>query len=519
MQTDREIGESIVGWRCFGMARAAAGVVVCWAVALAFACWPANASAAGRYAAMMVDANTGHVLHAEAADEARYPASLTKMMTLYLLFEQLEQGRVRPDTRIRISAEAASTPPSRLGLEAGATISVADAAKALITKSANDVAVAIAEHIAGDERRFAELMTRKARELGMNATTFRNPHGLPDREQVTSARDMLTLAMRLYDTFPAYARLFATRTFQYAGRDHRNHNTMLDNFQGMEGIKTGYTTASGFNLVASVRRDGRHVIAAVFGGSSASDRNARMRVILNRGLLRASTEKTRKPLIVASRNVPSPVAAKRPVPVRLASARQAETAVRDVSPRETAPVLTEPVIAASRRSAAAPPRASVGSHEQEARVPAPDWRSTVRVAAPVAGDTSVASRLGSNWNTAVRPPSTLSAQAAQLSGRVAAAAPNVQAQPSVPVTPPTARFGASTVQIGAFGTATEARQKLEATRGSSPALSRAGMATPTVTINGRTLYRARFTGLDAASAATSCSDLRRRQIDCIVMPE
>lgn len=447
---------------------------------------------------MLVDANTGQVLHAEAADEPRYPASLTKLMTLYLVFEQIEQGRLRPETRIRISEEAASTAPSRLGLEAGATISVADAVKAVITKSANDVSVALAEHIAGDEVKFAELMTRKAQQIGMTATTFRNAHGLPDRGQMTTARDMLTLSLRLYDTFPTYARLFATRTFQYAGRTHRNHNTMLDSFAGMEGMKTGYTSASGFNLVASVRRDGRHVIAAVFGGSSAAARNARMRVILTRGLQQASADRTRKPLIISAGGVPIPSAAKRPVPARVASARPA-------APIEAAPPLVEPVSAVVRHAPVAAAR------EPAFRSAPQDWRSTVRIAAPVGGGASVASSLGGDWRGPARAPSTLDVQAAELGSR-----PSIP--PSAPATRAAtgARRGSAEIQVGAYAQASEARSRLETVRGLATGLATAGMATPAVSVNGRSLFRARFTGLDSASAAAACSELRSKQIDCLV---
>ena len=216
-----------------------------------------NARADSRHAAFVVDANTGRVLHAADADEARFPASLTKMMSLYLVFEQIEAGRLDMSTPIRISAQAAAVPPSKLDLDPGDTIPLGAAIRALVTKSANDVAVAIAEHIAGSEAAFARAMTAKARQLGMRKTVFRNAHGLPDPEQVTTAREIATLSLALYDHFPAHARIFATRQFSYAGAVYRNHNTMLRSFEGMEGIKTGYTRASGFNLSASVRRDGR----------------------------------------------------------------------------------------------------------------------------------------------------------------------------------------------------------------------------------------------------------------------
>jgi D-alanyl-D-alanine carboxypeptidase len=176
-----------------------------------------------------------------------------------------------------------------LELEPGEELTVLDAIKALVTKSANDVAVALAQQIAGSEVNFARLMTRKAREIGMAHTTFRNASGLPDPEQVTTPRDMLTLALHLQDDFPRHYTLFATRTFTYAGHTHRNHNTLLTRYRGTDGIKTGYTRASGFNLISSVRRDGKHVVGAVFGGETARSRNVRMQSLLNAALAKAST--------------------------------------------------------------------------------------------------------------------------------------------------------------------------------------------------------------------------------------
>ena len=264
----------------------------------------------GKHAAMIVDANTGAVLHADDADELRHPASLTKMMTLYMTFELLQVGRLKMSDRVIISDNAAAQAPSKLGLESGESLSVSDAIRALITKSANDVAVALAEKIGGSERNFVRLMNARARELGMSKTTFQNPSGLPDKNQVTTARDMVTLGMRLQDHFPAYYPLFATRSFGFNRATYRNHNTLLNSFQGIDGIKTGYTRMSGFNLVSSVRRGDRHVVGAVFGGSSAASRNAEMRNLLTRALARASATKTRKPqpMLIAKLKAPPQVA-------------------------------------------------------------------------------------------------------------------------------------------------------------------------------------------------------------------
>ena len=259
---------------------------------------------------MVVDANTGAVLHNKSGDEKVYPASLTKMMTLYMTFELIELGRLDYDSKIKMTQEGADAAPSKLDLDPGEELTVLDAIKALVTKSANDVAIALAMHIGGTEDNFARLMTRKARDIGMANTTFRNASGLPDPEQTTTARDMITLGLRLQDDFPRQYRLFSTRTFTYGGKNYRNHNTLLARYRGTDGIKTGYTRASGFNLVSSVRRDGKHVVAAVFGGDSARERNAKMQSLLNAALAKASTQVTRKPALVA--RAPQPMRAAKP---------------------------------------------------------------------------------------------------------------------------------------------------------------------------------------------------------------
>jgi D-alanyl-D-alanine carboxypeptidase len=280
--------------------------LVATALAAIFALQPllAQAEEAARRAVLVVDANTGRTLYQSGADALRFPASLTKLMTLFLLFELIEQGRLSLTSTIRFSANAAGAQPSRLEVEEGAEITVADAIRALIVKSANDVAIAVAEHIAGTEGQFAELMNRKAEELGMNHTEFRNASGLPDPEQVTTARDMVTLALRLHDRFPRYYPLFATRTFTWGSETYRNHNTLLFRYQGLEGLKTGYIRASGFNLVAAARRGKKHVFVAYFGGKTAALRNVAVRAQLDAAFAKASEHKTRQPapLVTATAN-------------------------------------------------------------------------------------------------------------------------------------------------------------------------------------------------------------------------
>ena len=238
-------------------------------------------SAAG-YADIVIDVQSGAILHQRNADTLNYPASLTKMMTLYMVFEALETGQVRLDDKLPVSKNASKRPASRLGLKKGQTIRLDDAIAALTTKSANDVATVVAEFLGGTEDNFAAMMTAQARRLGMSRTTFRNASGLPDKQQRSTARDMSILARALYANFPRYTPYFAMRKFKYRGRTYRNHNNLLGRYAGVEGIKTGYTNASGYNLAISTRHEGRHIVAVVLGGRTARRRDRQMRRLLDR---------------------------------------------------------------------------------------------------------------------------------------------------------------------------------------------------------------------------------------------
>ena len=244
------------------------------------------------YAAIVVDDKSGLVLHEVSADEPRHPASLTKIMTLYLLFEQLEAGKLSLDTELPISTRAALQNPTKLGLKANQTIKVEDAIKGLVTKSANDAAVVVAEAIGGSEEEFAKLMTLKARALGMTSTTYVNASGLPAEEQITTARDQAVLGRAIQHRFPGYYQYFATPSFHYKGAEMHNHNALLGQVKGVDGIKTGYTEASGYNLVSSVRRDEKHIVAVVLGGTSNAARDARMRQLIEDYISQASAQRT-----------------------------------------------------------------------------------------------------------------------------------------------------------------------------------------------------------------------------------
>jgi D-alanyl-D-alanine carboxypeptidase len=244
------------------------------------------------FSSIIVDANSGATLTASNPDASRHPASLTKIMTLYLLFERLESGKMTLDTQMPVSEHASEQAPTKLGLRPGQSIRVEDAIKGIVTRSANDAAVVIAEAIGGDEEDFCKLMTRKARALGMTKTVYVNASGLPDDAQITTARDQSILGRAIQDRFPRYYHYFSTEAFNYHGQSIRNHNHLLGSVEGVDGIKTGYTRASGFNLVTSIRRGNRHLIGVVMGGHSGGSRDAIMRNLLAENMDRAATRRT-----------------------------------------------------------------------------------------------------------------------------------------------------------------------------------------------------------------------------------
>ena len=283
-----------------------------------------------RYAAIVTDARSGNTLIAASPDEQRYPASLTKMMTIYLAFEALRDGRTTLDSVLRVSGNAASMPPSRLGLTSGMTMTVEEAILALVTKSANDAAAALGEYLGGgSEERFAQMMTMRARALGMTRTTFRNASGLPDLDQVTTARDMALLGRRLMQDHPNRYSFFSTPHFVFRGRTHWNHNRLLQEYEGADGIKTGYVNDSGFNLVASAQRDGVRLVAAVFGGSTGRERDRHMMALLDQGFIQMGVAPTVRrmlpPLMAAAQAAPMRSARALPRP-QLASAPARATA-------------------------------------------------------------------------------------------------------------------------------------------------------------------------------------------------
>jgi len=395
------------------------------------------------FASIVVDGNSGAVLQAANPDALRHPASLTKVMTLYLLFERLESDRLKLDSALKISEHASEQAPTKLGLKPGQTISVEDAIKGIVTKSANDAAVAVAENLGGDEDSFAKLMTQKAHALGMANTIYVNASGLPDDDQVTTARDQAVLGRVIQERFPRYYRYFSTENFVYHGEAMRNHNHLLGVVDGVDGIKTGFTRASGFNLLTSLHRDGRYLVAVVMGGPSASERDERMRELIGAHIKEAAVRRTAP--IIAERSE-----RREEAPARLPASRTAPANVESSTVPSTTPN-TAPRVAAGSNDPIRPLLVKTISYRT-----APVQTASL---APMPALVPVAAMASVPQPNAVAPAVQAGTRASSPTTRaeIAAAAPNVdlkvaQAEPSVPTTaasepPPAKSAVAAPLQI------------------------------------------------------------------------
>ncbi|HVQ66707.1 MAG TPA: serine hydrolase [Bradyrhizobium sp.] len=565
-----------------------------------------------QFSSIIVDGNSGAVLSSNNPDGIRRPASLTKIMTLYLLFERLDSGKMKLDTEMDVSEHASEQAPTKLGLKPGQTLKVEDAIKGLVTRSANDAAVVIAEAVAGDEDEFAKLMTRKARSLGMSKTTYRNASGLPNDEQLTTARDQATLGRAIQDRYPRYYRYFATTVFNYRGQSIRNHNRLLGNMEGIDGIKTGYTRASGFNLVSSMRRGNRHLVGVVLGGRSGGSRDATMRNLLAENLEKGATKRTVAAITERNASDGAVDVAEAGTASRPAETAQSGSTLASAEPglaampttRSIAPA--KPSLMAAAAAALPPPAAKAEQNKFEPQAkpePAPLTNGVIQSQSmsaipgsaepmkPVkvktvqvkAGPMKLASATGSQ---PVAPPATNAIPArpevAETSSAVVAnaaearaeaardalraampqqpaghgtghgvlgvlpassltqappqASPHTQAmayadpasraQPQAmqpneaakPAAPAVVRTG-WIVQVGALESESEAKQRIDLAR--TKASSLLGKADPfTETIvskDNKTLYRARFAGLDRDSAEAVCKTLKRADISCMTV--
>ncbi|MFS8122545.1 D-alanyl-D-alanine carboxypeptidase [Rhizobium sp. BR 250] len=431
-----------------------------WVFALAFLCailsLHASPAQAG-YAHFIMDANTGKVLAARNADVLNHPASLTKMMTLYMTFEALHAGRLRWDQKIKMSKNGASTIPSKLYVRQGQTFTVREAVYGMIVKSANDMAEGMGDHLGGSEARFAEMMTRKARQLGMSKTVFRNASGLPSKSQVTTARDMAKLGLALQRDFPKEYGLFAMKSFSFRGKRIRGHNNLMYRYQGMDGIKTGYTNASGFNVVSAINHNGRRVVGVVLGGKTARSRDAQMAALLDKAVPQASRSRNTEQL-VASANVSRTFDVAAAVPP--ASARPTSAPPTSVPPTTSVPL---PMFAERRADPVAMQIASANNQMadmmQVSAIPKP---------APAAAATGQRSR----WE----------------------------------------------VQIAATDSEAAARSLLANARSNIGNYAGIAPYTEAVQSGSATLYRARFTGFeDQSSAVSACKELKAQSYACVVM--
>lgn len=465
-------------------------------------------SASPAFSALVVDANSGRTLYSADENGLRHPASITKVMTLYLLFEELDRGAMTLRTQIPISEHAAAQEPSKLGLAPGDTISVDDAIKAVVTRSANDIAVAIAEAVEGSESNFADMMTRKAHALGMTSTVYVNASGLPNDQQITTARDLTILGRSLEERFPRYFRYFATAQFDFDGEVIGNHNHLLGRVDGVDGIKTGYTRASGFNLLTSVHRDGRSLIAVVMGGRSAGGRDRIMENLIADHIAEASTAHT-------------------------------ATAVADASPAETASARAEPTPAPARPVAIAQaklqPASAATSTANEAgegddaagdeEGPAPRPMLKAPAPAPRAAESKAVDAALVKGSDGAKPSAKNQARLAAASALVM---PPGRPQSPAEDEPRPARAtqqdddsggpaaqGGWMIQIGAPDDPAKANALLIRARERNPsALAAAKPLTEKVRKGDATLYRARFAVLDSASAEAACRSLKRTGFAC-----
>jgi D-alanyl-D-alanine carboxypeptidase len=479
------------------------------------------ADAAPRFAAVTVDARTGKLLYADDPDGRRHPASLTKMMTLYVLFQDLKAGKIKLNSPIRMSKRAASMAPSKLGVKPGNSITVETAIRALVVKSANDVAAAVAENLGGTESAFAQRMTRTARAIGMKNTIFANASGLPNPAQITTARDMATLGLRLMRDFPQYYPYFRTQSFVYAGRTIRGHNRLLGKYEGTDGIKTGYINASGFNLVSSVRRGDKRLVGVVLGGRSGGSRDAFMKQMLTANFKKATDGKMIAAVAGSSKGAINPVGDVAPEKnVQTAEATTEKGFKRPnkksfFGKKETPEEVPEKAVAAAvPQERAAEPEQGDTDEDQAESQPIPEVETAVAegqtiqqvgvVAAPESPPvTKVEEATLSGSEMPAKLPFAVKSEAEQLADQTSVA--------SIPVP------GDWSIQIGTYSSKADAQSQLMLLRKKLPVVL-AGKEAQTVTIekDGSVTYRARYIGFDEMSAAAACKEVKKKKSACSV---
>lgn len=490
-----------------------------------------------KYAGIVVDAKSGQVMYEEAADSRRYPASVTKVMTLYVLFQELNAGNIRLSTKMTVSRHAAAAVPTKLGLRAGSTITVEDAIKSLVTLSANDMARVIAEHISGTESKFAERMTATARALGMRNTTYRNASGLPDGAQVTTVRDQAILGIAVYQHFPEYYEYFQTRSFSYGRRTYGNHNRVLGYMGAVDGIKTGYINAAGSNLLTAARKDGRHIVIVAFGFNTAASRDQKVR-----DLVATYLPKGRRGDYLRTAMIPVPgrqgnvqVAVAQPsqpvfvMPMPLPGFRLAQLVAANGAQAQQPAAIAPPAapqIAIASAPTPAPMPADLGlqpavqaanilaapSQAPQPAYPSQDvigaWLSeTYSLGAPPAA-------LGQTQPSAPLLPPAGVEQEGQPVDLMTSGAIGVAANDNAPA----ADASGWVVQIGAAPTEDNARSMLSDASGKIAGLNDFRSYVERFDKNGQTFYRARFVGFgDRDAASDMCNRLKQQNLSCLAM--
>jgi D-alanyl-D-alanine carboxypeptidase len=513
-------------WRA--VARAAAAFLLVLTASFAAAA-PAQAiENLRKYAGIVVDAKSGHILYEEQADSRRYPASVAKVMTLYVLFQELQAGNLSLSTKMTVSRHAASAVPTKLGLRAGSTISVEDAMKSLVTLSANDMARVIAEHISGSESAFAERMTATARAMGMSSTTYRNASGLPDGGQVTTVRDQAILGMAVYQHFPQYYDIFQTTSFRYNGKTYGNHNRVLGYMGAVDGIKTGYINAAGSNLLTAARKDNRHIIVVAFGFNSAASRDEKVRQLVSTYL-----GKGRRGDYLQTAMVPQP-------------GRQGSTQFALAQPRKPTFAMPTPMpefrwaqlVAANGAVPQAQPQPQVAVASAASAMPTP---AQIDIGAASAVEAAAGLAAPTQATTAYPSQDVIGAWLSETYNLGAPPAALGQTAPSAPLLPP-GEVGGGTgggqpvdlmhsgsvsdapavtgwiVQIGAGPSEDSARSMLSDAASKVGGLGDFRSYVERFEKNGQTFYRARFVGFGGPDDATAmCNHLKAQDMACLAM--
>lgn len=516
--------------------RLAAAVLLILAVMMPSVSAAKEASVPRKYAGIVVDAKSGKVMYESAADAARYPASVTKVMTLYVLFQELAAGNIKLTDKMPVSKHAAAAVPTKLGLRSGSTIKVEDAIKALVTLSANDMARVIAEYISGSESAFAKRMTATAKGLGMNRTTYRNASGLPDKGQVTTVRDQAILAIAIYQHFPKYYAYFQTKSFAYGKRVYGNHNRLLGS-NGVDGIKTGYINASGFNLMTAARTGNRHIVVIGFGFDTSGSRDAKVRELVKKYLPKGRNGEYLRtamipqpgrqggaPVMVAQSEPSAPLQVASVNPAPFPSFRLQQPAAIAAAPVAQVAALEAPVPAAAPADLGIAPAVQAANllgapSSQNAPMPAerPDvigaWISetfSLGAAPAPLGQT--------NPSAPLLPPVGVGEQGQPIDLMTSGSIPDQPVQVATAPETSTKVAGGWIVQVGAAPTENGANSLLSDATSRMSSLADFRPYVESFEKNGQTFYRARFTGFGGRDDATGmCNQLKKAKMSCLAM--